>query len=399
MNMMNTDSYHTPQMKVGELKSSPTLQEIKKRAGEAFRIHGIPAYGTEDYQKTDLTHFFDKTTECLDSPYDELVGDLELPKGAYVARLSILDAEKPDIAAKFANVLKQDYKDGYADLNKLHAADMLCIYLPKNCAVDKPLIFNFNDNRPSTLFIRNISIIAEPFSQATIVFNDSSDEGKALHSLEIRTEDSANLKIYDNLTASDRFERIGTFQAELYDNSSVTLGQHAFSAGLARNNFHIKLMKPNAEILLRGIGLALKDRKIDNYTRIEHTTVNCHTDELFKYIVDESGYGVFAGRIFVEEGAAKTMAYQTNRNLLLSKNARMHSKPQLEIYADDVKCSHGMTTGQLDETAIFYMQQRGISYEEAKSMLTIAFAKEVIDFVESDELKEELMKHLENEMM
>lgn len=396
--MLNTDSYHTPQMKVDKLEVCPTLQQMKTKAGAAFQTCGLPAFGSEDYQRTDLTHFFDTVKECQDSPYDDIIKSIDLPQGVYIGRLSRLEQLDQGLAKRFANLLEDPIEDAYALLNKLHAADTLCIFLPKKCVLETPIELTIEDDKEGRLFVRHIGIIADPFSEATIIINDASSDAKALHHVEIRAEDSSKIKVYDNLIATEKYERIATYQAELYDHSSVSLCQHAFSAKLCRNNFNVKLLKPDAEIVLRGLGMACKERMIDNYTRVEHKTTNCHTDELFKYIVDESGYGVFAGRILVEEGAQKTAAYQTNKNLLLSKNARMHAKPQLEIYADDVKCSHGMTTGQLDETAIFYMQQRGISYEEAKSMLTIAFAKEVLDFIDSEEIRDQLMNHLENEM-
>ena len=133
-----------------------------------------------------------------------------------------------------------------------------------------------------------------------------------------------------------------------------------------------------------------RDQQVDTYTHITHVVPHCTSNELFKNVLDERAVGVFSGRIFVNEGAQKTEAYQTNRNMCLTSDARMYSKPQLEIYADDVKCSHGMTTGQLDEQALFYMQSRGLPYEEARMMLSVAFMSDVIDHVRLDALKDRL---------
>ena len=136
----------------------------------------------------------------------------------------------------------------------------------------------------------------------------------------------------------------------------------------------------------------------DNFSFIEHAVPHCTSDELFKYILLDESRGVFTGRILVAQDAQKTQAYQNNRNLLLSPSARMQSKPQLEIYADDVKCSHGMTTGQLSEDALFYMRQRGIALQEAKLMLSNAFAADVLKRIPEEELSEHLRTKTEERL-
>jgi len=141
---------------------------------------------------------------------------------------------------------------------------------------------------------------------------------------------------------------------------------------------------------LYGLAITDKNQKVDNFTNIEHRVPNCQSKELFKYVLDEQSVGVFSGRIVVAKDAQKTQAYQNNRNLCCNRESRMYSKPQLEIYADDVKCSHGMTTGQLDENALFYMRSRGISESEARLLLKFSFTNDVIEGIRLPNLKERL---------
>ena len=160
--------------------------------------------------------------------------------------------------------------------------------------------------------------------------------------------------------------------------------------GKTRNNVHIDLNGSGCDCVLCGMVIGDGHQVVDNSTVINHNYPNCHSNELFKYILGESSLGIFNGLLKVQPGAQKTAAYQTNRNLLLSDNADIKTRPQLEIYADDVKCSHGATTGQLDESALFYMRQRGISEEEARLLLMSAFVNDVVENIRIDALKDKI---------
>ena len=164
---------------------------------------------------------------------------------------------------------------------------------------------------------------------------------------------------------------------------------------MTRNNYYINLKGEGAEAILAGMAIADKEQQVDTYSHITHAVPHCTSNELIKYVLNDRAIGAFSGRILVKEGADKTEAYQTNRNLCATREARMYSKPQLEIYADDVKCSHGMTTGQLDENALFYMQSRGIPLDEARMLLSVAFTSDVIEHVRVDALKDRLHKLVE----
>ena len=165
--------------------------------------------------------------------------------------------------------------------------------------------------------------------------------------------------------------------------------------GYTRNNFTITLEGEGAETHLYGMAVADKRQAVDNFTFIDHKAAHCTSDELFKYVLEDSATGVFNGRILVRQGAQKTSAIQTNRNLCTTKEAHIYTQPQLEIYADDVKCSHGATTGQLDTNALFYMRSRGIPEAEARMLLMVAFTHDVIEKVRIESLRERLHKMVE----
>ena len=160
--------------------------------------------------------------------------------------------------------------------------------------------------------------------------------------------------------------------------------------GTTRNTTEVTLAGRGAEINLCGMVIADKNEQVDNHTFIDHKVADCTSNELFKYVLDDQATGAFAGKVLVREGAQHTNSQQTNRNLCATRDAHMYTQPQLEIYADDVKCSHGATVGQLDENALFYMQQRGISLKEARLLLMFAFVNEVIDTIRLDALKDRL---------
>jgi Fe-S cluster assembly protein SufD len=158
-----------------------------------------------------------------------------------------------------------------------------------------------------------------------------------------------------------------------------------------RNNLYLRLDGENINTYLNGLYVAGGEQVVDNHTLVDHATPHCFSSELYKGIIDDKAQGVFNGKIWVRQDAQKTNAYQSNKNILLSNDASMNTKPQLEIYADDVKCSHGATTGQLDEEALFYLRARGIGEAAARALLNHAFAADVVEQVENETIRQSLM--------
>ncbi|MEG2947341.1 MAG: Fe-S cluster assembly protein SufD, partial [Bacteroidales bacterium] len=173
-------------------------------------------------------------------------------------------------------------------------------------------------------------------------------------------------------------------------NSNVLTNSITLTNGVTRNNFYVTFAGEGAESHLSGMAIADGEQHVDNFTFIDHAVPHCHSNELFKYVLNDEAQGSFAGRILVREGADKTEAYQSNKNLCATDKARMFTRPELEIYADDVKCSHGATVGQLDNQALFYLRSRGISEPEARMLLMYAFSSDVLDQIRLEPLKERL---------
>lgn len=187
-------------------------------------------------------------------------------------------------------------------------------------------------------------------------------------------------------------------QAWLERDSKFHITTLALNGALIRNNLHIRLNDQNCTAYLNGLYVVDGHQLIDNHTLVDHAFPNCYSNELYKGIIDDHGQGVFNGKIFVRQDAQKTNAYQSNKNLLLSNNASMNAKPQLEIFADDVKCSHGATTGQMDDEALFYLRARGIGEAAARALLNHAFAADVIEQIADEEVRAEMLERLDRKL-
>jgi Fe-S cluster assembly protein SufD len=204
---------------------------------------------------------------------------------------------------------------------------------------------------------------------------------------------NASLDIYDIEESSATTARYSQLFARQQRDSQLLVNGVTLSGGNTRNDYHIDLVEDNSKTTLAGMAIASGSQHIDNNTYIKHASTHGMSNQLFKYVLDDESTGAFDGVIYVAPDARFTEAYQSNRNLLASKQARMHTKPQLEIYNDDVKCSHGATTGQLDADALFYMRSRGIPEKDARTMLMQAFMVDVIDMVKMEGLRDRL-RHL-----
>jgi Fe-S cluster assembly protein SufD len=207
---------------------------------------------------------------------------------------------------------------------------------------------------------------------------------------EIFVGENAYFDYYALENTHNKTNSLSQILVEQQANSRLITNIIGLNNGRTRNQIEIDLNGEGAETWLGGMLVSDCQQQTENFTVIRHNVPRCHSNELFKYILNGAAEGAFSGRIVVQKGAQKTEAYQTNRNICLTKEARMFAKPQLEIYADDVKCGHGATTGQLDEAALFYMQTRGIGYEEARMLLLLAFTSDVLEHVEIDALRDRL---------
>ena len=287
-------------------------------------------------------------------------------------------------------------RDAFAALNTAFMEDGAYIHVPRSVVVEQPIYVLFvttPGTAPLMSHPRNL-IIAEDNSQVTVV-EDYVAVGEGVSFSNTATElvagDSAVVSHYMIVREADAAYNVSTLRIQQAASSNVATHSLLMSAALVRNNVHPVLAGEGAECLINGLFMANGSQHMDNYMLVEHAAAHCNSRQFYNGILNGQAHGVFHGRIIVHKDAQKTDAKQTNRNLLLSDSAQIDTKPQLEIYADDVKCTHGATIGQVDETALFYLRSRGLDEASAKHLLLLAFANECLDRMNSEQLR----KHLE----
>ena len=295
-----------------------------------------------------------------DTFYDKMLPKAHLPEGVYAGGLSTFAEQYPEIAARYYAKAASSKHDGIIALNTMLAQDGFVLYVPKGVVVERPVqLVNIFRSDVDTMANRRILVIMEAQSNAKLLVCDHSiDDVKFLATqvVEVFAGEGAYFDYYDLEESSDSTTRFSSVHVKQEAGSNVLVNGITLNNGLTRNNYYVELNGEQAEATLCGMSILDKEQQVDSYSHITHAAPYCTSNELFKNVLDDHAVGAFSGRILVKEGAQKTAAYQTNRNLCATREARMYSKPQLEIYADDVKCSHGMTTGQLDENALFYIR-------------------------------------------
>jgi Fe-S cluster assembly protein SufD len=242
-------------------------------------------------------------------------------------------------------------------------------------------------------------IVAEENSSLTLIEKHyGTQNGKVFstNTQEISLAENAQIHHYRIQAENENSFHFSNIEVQQNSNSNYTASTFTFGGALVRNNHHIRLNGKNAEANLNGLIIASHTNLIDNHTLIDHATPHCNSNEMYKGIANDKSSIVFNGKIMVRRDAQKTNAYQSSKNILLSDDATVNTKPQLEIFADDVKCSHGTSTGKVDEQALFYLKARGIGDVSARRLLLQAFAQELIDKIEIESLQEEVINLFEN---
>ena len=366
------------------LKPNPSAEQ--KNALDKFLDLGLPLYRSENYQRTDLSAMLDEAWEYGSAEYSDNRDEIILPEGAYLGNL-----KQSPIALKSIKSLAQD---PIAKLVQGLNEEATLLYLPKGARIEKPYeVESFLMSNGRVLEARRVIIVLDEGASLEMLVkerNVGEHVSMSLQSIEIYLSKGAKLSYTDLEQTSELSRRISTLHLHQEEESDANINFFSLTNGKTRNNYHCDLAGEGANLQLGGFVVNSDKEHTDNFSFISHSVPHCTSTELFKYVLRDDSYGVFTGRILVAIDAQKTQAYQTNNNLLLSKTARMQAKPQLEIYADDVKCSHGMTTGQLSEQALFYMQQRGIAKDEAKRLLSIAFSEDVLLHLDREELRDEV---------
>lgn len=307
---------------------------------------------------------------------------------------NIREAKDNAIVQKHFNLYADVQEDAFAALNTAFANDGLFIHVHAKAINEKPIfiIHVSSSNDRSVVAHNRLLLVAEKNSSAKIfnisISKNNSSETFANSVNEIFVDENAFVEFNVLQDENDQsFQICGT---HVYQAASSTFSINTVSLGgkIVRNKLHIKLDGPNAENHLYGLYAAGNSQLVDNHTAVYHSKPHCNSNQLYKGFIGGKAHGVFNGKIFVEKDAQKTNAYQSSKNILLSNDAVINAKPQLEIFADDVKCSHGATTGQMDEDALFYLRSRGIGEENAKALLNIAFANDVLKNISLDVFRE-----------
>jgi Fe-S cluster assembly protein SufD len=416
--------------------SSSHINSFREDAMEKFKHLGIPTRKNETYKYTNLDSFFnhDYKNYFMPVPADFVkaeefrcdIKDLDahglvllngfyptindklrqLPSGVWIGSLN-------EAAKKFGSLIEKHYSkyaksesDGLIHLNTAMASDGVFIYVPRNVVLKKPVQIVDLVHSDEDMFNqhRNLIIIEENSEITLIVCDHALTPQKFLTNAvtEIYVSENAHFDIIRVQNEHNNACKITHTFIHQEKGSYASSNNITLHGGLIRNSTYHHLGGEGAESLSCGLYLADRSQHIDNYINVDHASPHCTSNQLFKGVLDDKSTGAFNGRIFVRKDAQGTVAYQKNNNILLTDEAKMDTKPQLEIYANDVKCSHGATVGQLDNDALFYLQSRGINKREARLMLMFGFAHEVIQNIKIEPLRERMdslvMQRLKGEL-
>ncbi len=391
----------------------PTMKDeefkyLSLRALEEGRF--APAYGAtldrHQVEETTMGHIDAITVVFVNGEYaPELSSAHVLPKGVFIGSLSdgftVYEDKILEHLGEIATLkgkLGSSNDERFVYLNTAYITDGAFVYLPKGVSLEQPihlLYLTSADHGPLVSYPRTLLVLEEN-SDAKLLETYLGLEGTYFTNAvtEVFLGKSAILehtRYQDEKSTSIHIGNLSVTQSEdsVYTSNSVTFGSR-----IARNDVNVWLDGEHTETWLNGASVGLSEQAIDNHTRIDHAKPNCNSFEVYKAILGDRAIGVFNGKIFVYEDAQKTDAKQTNQAILLSPTATINTKPQLEIFADDVKCTHGATVGQLREDSMFYLQSRGIPYKEARGLLVYAFAAEVFQKVTIPEVRDTLEKAL-----
>ncbi|MFH0895493.1 MAG: Fe-S cluster assembly protein SufD [Bacteroidota bacterium] len=407
------------------------INNIKHAAFEQFRQSGIPSSKEEKWKYTDFSKLIVPGFSMQSFPKKMEVDSKELfrcdvpeintrvitlfngwfphtepaltetPEGLIIGSFAEAEKKYPELFSKhYQNASQQ--KDGFSSLNTAFAKDGIFIYVPENVKIENPIQLIYVASTPGDSFIqhRNLIVAGKNSSIRIVVCDHSLHFNKSLiNSLtDVVLESGANVDFHKMQNSSNNTFQQATTLVHQEEKSNFTSSTVTLHGGFIRNNLYVKLNGEHAETNLYGLYLNDREQHIDNDTFIDHAVPNCTSIQKFKGILDDKATGAFTGRVLVRRDAQHTQAFQSNNNILLTPDAMIHSRPQLEIYADDVKCSHGATIGQLDQDALFYLRSRGIGPAEARMLMMFAFASEVIDKISIPTLRDRITDMVEKRL-
>ena len=400
--------------------SSDVMNAVRDEAFEHFQTLGFPSKKVERYKYTDMQKLFEpdyglnlQRLPIPVNPYEAfhcdvpnlstslyfVVNDMfyhddkpkgSLPEGVIIGSLK----DYPELTARYFAKQAKTAADGITALNTMLAQDGLFVYVPKNVKVDRAIqVINILRSDVDLMVNRRVLIVLEEGAEIKMLFCDHAADDRrflATQVIEAYVGENASLDLYCLEETHHKNVRVSNVYIDQQANSRVNHNVITLHNGVTRNRLDLTFSGEGAECQCYGCVIADKQQHVDNNTLITHRVPHCTSNELYKYVLDDKATGAFAGRVLVEQGAQKTTSQMTNQNLTATREARMYTQPMLEIYADDVKCAHGSTVGQLNDAALFYMRQRGITLQEAKTLLQNAFINEVIDKMQLEPLRDRL---------
>ena len=412
--------------------SSSLLNRLREVSIKRFAQAGFPDFKNEDYKYTNLKSAFEKSYQqelvkesglinlnevfkCnipqLDTHLVFLVNGwfysgnnpgAELPSGVVLGSLEQIANERPELLENYLNRQAGFSNDPFVALNTAFAKDGFFLFVPKGVVIEKPIqIINLLSSDESLMVTQRNLVVAESNTQVKILICDHTLTTSAFLSntvTEVFTGEDALVEVYTVQNHHNQSTAINSVFYKQERNSNLITGTVSLHGGLIRNNLKVTFNGDHSEAGIYGISFTDKKQHVDNYTLIEHASPNCLSNQIYKNILDDESTGAFAGRIHVARDAQQTVAFQRNNNVLLSDKAKMQTKPQLIIDADDVKCSHGATVGQIDEEALFFLRARGIGEKEARMMLMNAFAHEVVLKISIEALRERIDELIEKRL-
>ncbi len=396
------------------------VSETREKGMQAFKKVGFPKNALEAWKNTDIYPFLDysykflieeshsaegvdQSFECQIPQWDTYyninlngwsVSDDQklqrLDNGVLLGSIAAAMKEVPELVEAYYGKLAKVETNGLIAMNSAMAQDGFFVYVPDNVEVDKTIQVVNLINHPSNIFIqlRNLILLGKNSKMQLLQCDDSLNHNTCFTNsvTEVFLADGANLDHYKLQNINDTSALVNTAFFSLESNSTLSTNAIVLNGGLIRNESYADLNGRGAHADLYGVYLMDKEQHVDNHVRVSHKYPDCTSNQLFKGIVDDNASAVFNGYVHVFQDAQRTRAFQNNKNIALTDKAIINTKPFLEIYADDVKCSHGATVGQLDKEALFYIKSRGISEYNAQLLLMYAFAAEVINTIKIEPL-------------
>jgi len=416
--------------------SSPHINSFRRKAFDKFSELGIPTKKNEAYKYTNLNIFFDHDYKSYFMPTESDfveaeefrcdVTDLDahgivllngfyptineklrqLPSGVWIGSLNEAALKFPDLIKKHYNKYANSETDGLIHLNTAMASDGVFVYVPEGVTLNKPVqVVNLVQSEEDMFNQHRNLIIVEKNADFSIIICDHTLSPRKFLTNAVTEAYVGENAHFDLIRVQNEHNSAGKMTHTFIHqekNSVASSNNMTLHGGLIRNSTYHYLGGERAECNSYGLYLTDKWQHVDNFVNVDHAFPNCTSNQLFKGVLDDMSTGAFNGRIMVRPDAQGTLAYQKNNNILLTDDAKMDTKPQLEIFADDVKCSHGATIGQLDGDALFYLQSRGIDKREARLMLMFGFAHEVIQNIKVEALRERMdslvMQRLKGEL-